>query len=174
MWPQHHQPLGFEGQQRFANRRLADPESRRQIGHWPVSFAAAGVVFGSRIETAADARLVVRLASVSKPVAALALLVPLGEAALARLMPVARVLRQRGVLVDLGTGERRLPRELERANRLGVGYAVIAGDSELVRNEAIIREMASGSQRSVPLARLGDELMALARGRPAGAGEETG
>ena len=119
-------------------------------------------------------RVVLLLAGGDRAPGPLVLLVPLGEAALTRLMPVARCLRQRGVPVDLGVGERRLPRELERANRLGVSYAVIAGDSELARSEAIIREMASGSQRNVPLDRLGDELMALAeRGRD-GAGEETG
>ena len=99
----------------------------------------------------------------------LALFVPLGEAALTRLMPEARALRARGIAVDLGSGERRLPRELERANRLGVRYAVIAGDSELAQGEAIIREMGSGSQRVVPLAALADEIATLAEHREEGA-----
>jgi CubicO group peptidase (beta-lactamase class C family) len=52
----------------------------RQIESWPVSFVAAGVVTGDgRIETHGDASRVVRLASVSKPVAALALLVAAEE-----------------------------------------------------------------------------------------------
>jgi histidyl-tRNA synthetase len=118
-------------------------------------------------------RVVLLLAADDRAPGPFALLVPLGEPALARLMPVARALRRRGVAVDLGTGERRLPRELERANRRGVRYAVIAGDSELAKGEAIIREMASGSQRSVPLAALGDELIALAKGGPGGAAGET-
>lgn len=95
----------------------------------------------------------------------LALLIPLGEAALSRLLPVARSLRRRGLGVDLGTGERRLPRELERANRLGVRYVVIAGDTELARGQAIIREMISGAQREVELDALADELVAMAGSR---------
>ena len=55
-------------------------QALRQIDGWPVSFAAAGVVHpGGRVETHGDARRAVRLASVSKPVAALAVLVAAEE-----------------------------------------------------------------------------------------------
>jgi CubicO group peptidase (beta-lactamase class C family) len=54
-------------------------QALRQIADWPVSFAAAGVVSGDTVETEGDARRVVRLASVSKPVAALATLVAAEE-----------------------------------------------------------------------------------------------
>jgi CubicO group peptidase (beta-lactamase class C family) len=52
----------------------------RQIDAWPVSFAAAGVLTrAGRAETHGDASRAVRLASVSKPVAALATLVAAEE-----------------------------------------------------------------------------------------------
>ena len=54
-------------------------QALRQIGHWPVSFAAAAVVAAGEVASAGDARRVVRLASVSKPVAALATLVAAEE-----------------------------------------------------------------------------------------------
>jgi len=55
-------------------------QALRQIDVWPVSFAAAGVVHGDgRVETHGDTRRAVRLASVSKPVAALATLVAAEE-----------------------------------------------------------------------------------------------
>jgi CubicO group peptidase (beta-lactamase class C family) len=55
-------------------------EALRQIETWPVPFAAAGVVSAvGAVETHGDARHVVRLASVSKPVAALAVLVAAEE-----------------------------------------------------------------------------------------------
>jgi CubicO group peptidase (beta-lactamase class C family) len=55
-------------------------QALRQIESWPVSFAAAGVVTGDgRIETQGDGTRVVRLASVSKLVAALAVLVAAEE-----------------------------------------------------------------------------------------------
>lgn len=55
-------------------------QALRQIERWPVAFAAAGVVTrDGRVESHGDARHVVRLASVSKPVSALALLVAAEE-----------------------------------------------------------------------------------------------
>ena len=93
-----------------------------------------------------------------------ALFIPLGEAALRALLPVARVLRAhpRPLRVEIGHGERRLPRELERAAKLGVGYTVIVGDEELARGEAKLRDMKSRQERSVPLVEVAAELLALA------------
>ncbi len=91
------------------------------------------------------------------------LLIPLGEAALRRLLPVARAARQAGVAVELGYGGRKLPRELERANKLSVAYAVIAGDNEIASGEAVLRAMGSGEQRRVSFAALAAELVGLAR-----------
>lgn len=55
-------------------------QALRQIDGWPVDFAAAGVVDqNGRSTTYGDAALAVRLASVSKPVAALAMLVAAEE-----------------------------------------------------------------------------------------------
>jgi CubicO group peptidase (beta-lactamase class C family) len=70
------------GMLRRSVRGLVSPrvQALRQIDAWPVSFAAAGVVLGDgRVETHGDTQRVVRLASVSKPVAALATLVAAEE-----------------------------------------------------------------------------------------------
>jgi histidyl-tRNA synthetase len=93
-----------------------------------------------------------------------ALFVPLGEAALRALLPVAGTLRahSRPLRVELGYGDRRLTRELERAAKLGVAYTVIAGDDELARGEAKLKDMKSRHERSVPLAEVAAELLALA------------
>jgi len=93
----------------------------------------------------------------------LVLLIPLGEAALQHLMPVARAARRGGVITELGYGARKLPRELERANKLGVAYAVIVGDNELGAGEAVLRDMKTGEQRRVPIGRLAAELISLGR-----------
>ena len=65
--------------------------------------------------------------SATRPDAAgpVALLIPLGEAALQRLLPAARRARQGGVPVELGYGIRKLPRELERGQPSGRG---VGGD----------------------------------------------
>ncbi|MBA3567329.1 MAG: beta-lactamase family protein [Actinobacteria bacterium] len=55
-------------------------QALRRIESWPVSFAAAGVVTGDGLaETHGDSRHAVRLASVSKPVGAIAVLVAAEE-----------------------------------------------------------------------------------------------
>jgi histidyl-tRNA synthetase len=93
----------------------------------------------------------------------LALFIPLGAAALRRLLPIAQEARAGGMAVDVAYGGRKLRAELERANKLGVPYAVILGDDELARGEVILREMASGAQHPLPLPRLATELASLAR-----------
>jgi histidyl-tRNA synthetase len=108
-------------------------------------------------------RVALLLGDQEQRTAPVALLIPLGEAALHRLLPVARAARRQGVGVELGYGSRRLPRELERANRIGARWAVIAGDDELTRGEVVLREMRSGEQRPLALARLADELVDLGR-----------
>ncbi|MEK6665264.1 MAG: His/Gly/Thr/Pro-type tRNA ligase C-terminal domain-containing protein, partial [candidate division NC10 bacterium] len=74
---------------------------------------------------------------------------------------VAQAMRHSGVAVEVGYGVRKLRNELDRANRLKVPYAVIVGEQELEKGEALIREMGSGTQRPVPLNRLEAELIAL-------------
>ncbi|HET7875519.1 MAG TPA: ATP phosphoribosyltransferase regulatory subunit, partial [Methylomirabilota bacterium] len=108
-------------------------------------------------------RVVLLLGDEAAAAAPLALLIPLGEGPLKRLLPEARRARQAGARVELGYGARKLPRELERANKLGVAWAVIVGDNELGKGEAVLRDMKSGEQRPVALDRLGDELIGLAR-----------
>ena len=106
-------------------------------------------------------RVVLLLGEEARPAGPLAVVIPLGETALRRLLPAVRQARQAGLAVELGYGLRKLPRELERANRMGATWAVIAGDNELARGEAVIRQMGSGGQRQVPLDRLADELLTL-------------
>jgi histidyl-tRNA synthetase len=106
-------------------------------------------------------RVVLLLDESGRPAGPLALLIPLGPAALGRLLAAGRAARRQGVAVEVGYGERRLPRELERASKLGARYAVIVGDSELAAGHALLREMGSGQQRPVPLDGLAGELAAL-------------
>lgn len=101
----------------------------------------------------------------------LAVMIPIGEAALDRLLPVARAARQRGVRVELAYGDRKLPRELQRANRLGARWAVIGGEDELARGEVLLRTMGTGEQRSLAIADLAEALMRLAVDPGQGSGQ---
>jgi histidyl-tRNA synthetase len=117
-------------------------------------------------------RVVLLLGDEDRPLPPVALLIPLGEEPLRRLMPIARTLRQAGVFVELAYGDRKLPRELDRANRLGVGYAVIVGDAELESGQAIVRDMKSRQQRSERLHELPRVLRQLAA-EPSAVGRRT-
>jgi histidyl-tRNA synthetase len=102
----------------------------------------------------------------------LAVVIPLGDRALERVLPLVRAARARAVGLELGSGHRKLRAELERANKLGAEHVVIVGDTELEREEAIMRAMKSGQQRAVPLGTLVEELEAIAAGTRGGAGRE--
>jgi len=118
-------------------------------------------------------RVVLLLGEADRSLSPLAFLIPLGEAPLRRLMPIARALRQAGVPTELAYGDRKLQRELDRANRAGVRYTVIVGDTELEHGQAIVRDMKSRQQRPEALddlPRLFRQLAAeesLDSGRPA-------
>jgi len=111
-------------------------------------------------------RVVLLLGEEHRSRALSAFLIPLGEAPLLRLMPIARALRQAGVSTELAFGDRKLQRELDRANRVGVRYAVIVGDSELEQGQAIIRDMKSRQQRSEALDDLPELFRRLAAEQP--------
>jgi histidyl-tRNA synthetase len=121
------------------------------------SDAATGFAIGME-------RVALLLGDSLPPTRPLVLMIPLGDEALTRLLPVAQAVRARGIGVDLGYGGRKLRGELERANKLGVDHAVIVGETELAAGTAILREMKSGTQRTVKLADLADELAALGTG----------
>jgi histidyl-tRNA synthetase len=72
---------------------------------------------------------------------------------------IARELRNAGFNVDIAVQPNRsLGDQLKYANRKGVRFAVIAGSAELDRGEAALKDLASGEQTTVPLARLAEEM----------------
>ena len=80
-------------------------------------------------------------------------LVPLGEDAEARSLPLAEALRASGLRVDVGYSGN-LGRRMKRANRLNASVAVLIGDDELAKEVATVRDMDGGDQAEVPLAQL--------------------
>jgi histidyl-tRNA synthetase len=105
----------------------------------------------------------------AEPVASpLALLIPVGNAALQRLLPLAQTLRRQGLAVEVSYGSRKLRSELDRANRLKVPYAVILGDAELEKGQVQLREMARGTQRELALDLIPGELVRLEEARRRG------
>ncbi len=75
-------------------------------------------------------------------------------------MILAHRLRAEGFVVELGY-RGNLSRRLKRADRLGARVAVLIGEDELAREAATVRDLDTGEQVEVPLARLADHLAAF-------------
>ncbi|MCZ6524431.1 MAG: histidine--tRNA ligase [Alphaproteobacteria bacterium] len=83
--------------------------------------------------------------------------VPLGETAESRALPLCRELRQAGLVIEL-TFRGNLSRRLKAANKLNGRAAVLIGEDELAREVATVRDLDSGAQTEVALAALAAHL----------------
>jgi histidyl-tRNA synthetase len=93
------------------------------------------------------------LANEPAPLPRPVVIAPLGAAAEAKVLGIARALRRAGIAVEQdyrGTMKRRL----QRANKLKARAVVIIGDDELAKGVAQVKDLDSGAQREVALDRL--------------------
>ncbi len=120
-----------------------------QIGGGP----APGVGFGAGLE---------RLLEVARPeppsLRGGVLFAIIADQARPRLFALLDELRAAGVPADAAYGSRRLKRMLELASRREVDRVVIVGDDEWEHEQATVRDMTSGEQRTVALDLLVKEL----------------
>jgi histidyl-tRNA synthetase len=77
--------------------------------------------------------------------------VPLGDAAMARLVVLAARLRAAGIRVDLAYGGRGVKGAMKAADRSGAKYALVLGDRDLADGEIGLKDLAGGEQRQIPL-----------------------
>ncbi len=77
-----------------------------------------------------------------------------GDAARRAAVLLSRELRGSHMGIITATGDRSLKAQLRHANTLGVSYAVILGDDEVERGEAVVRDMSANAQVTVPQASL--------------------
>jgi histidyl-tRNA synthetase len=73
--------------------------------------------------------------------APLALVAPMGEAAGAAGLALARRLRQTGARIDLESPHRRLKAQMKQADKVGARFVVILGDAELEAGRATVRDL---------------------------------
>ncbi len=85
------------------------------------------------------------------PAAALPVaVVPVGEAAVPAALAVLQTLRGAGIRAEMAY-RGNLKRRMERANRIGAGYAVILGEEEVARGVAQVKHLGQGGQEEVAL-----------------------
>ena len=76
--------------------------------------------------------------------------VPIGADAKARLVGLAGELRARGVRADIAYGDRGLKGAMKSADRSGAPLVVVLGDNEVQGRTAVIKEMTTGDQSTIP------------------------
>ena len=82
----------------------------------------------------------------------------LGDDAKEASLSLASRLRNLGIGAVLAPGGRSLRSQMRYANSLGVPYALVLGEEEIKKGTVILRDMAKGEQREVPLQGVEDEL----------------
>jgi len=79
---------------------------------------------------------------------------------MAKALELSATLRNLGLHVEVAVMGRSISRALTDANRRGVAYAVIVGPNELKEQKVVLREMKKSTQRTVPISRLAQEILA--------------
>ncbi|MGI4747668.1 MAG: histidine--tRNA ligase [Janthinobacterium lividum] len=103
------------------------------------------------------------LLAASPVVAVPVAVVPVGDAALPAAVDVMQALRQAGIRTEMGY-RGNVKRRMERANRIGAGFAVILGEEEVARGVAQVKDLAQGTQQEVALAAVAAHIASI---RPA-------
>ena len=71
---------------------------------------------------------------------------------------LAQQLRGKGIRTEKDYLGKSLKAQMKAADRFQAKYVVIIGDSELEKQIAVVREMATGQQQEVPLSQLVEDL----------------
>jgi len=85
-------------------------------------------------------------------------LAQLGSDATKHAFTLFETLRQSGIRVSSNFSKEGLKAQLEQADKLGVAYAVILGQKELLDQTVIIRDMENGIQEVVDLNKISEEI----------------
>jgi histidyl-tRNA synthetase len=97
------------------------------------------------------------LADEPRPLPRPVVIAPLGAAAEARALGIARNLRKQGIVVEQDY-RGNMKRRMQRANKLNARAALIIGDDELAKGVAQLKDLDSGTQREVPFETLAEAL----------------
>jgi histidyl-tRNA synthetase len=87
----------------------------------------------------------------------------LGGKAKAGAVKLTAELRRAGIAAISSFGDRSLKAQLRQANTLGSAYALILGEEEVKSGTVVLRDMAKGEQRTVPM---GEVVGLLVQGNP--------
>lgn len=87
-------------------------------------------------------------------------LAPIGKQAFDLLFTVGVKLRRKGIKIETSyDSEKALKWHLKQANRTNAKFTVIVGEDELKAAQALVKDMAQGTQKTVPLTNLFEKLL---------------
>ena len=85
----------------------------------------------------------------------------LGEEAALKAFPLVHLLRRKGVQVAMDLEGKSLKSQMKQADRAKARFALILGEEELAKGEAVLRDMASKEQQQLPLTGTQEALCAM-------------
>jgi histidyl-tRNA synthetase len=125
----------------------------------------AGIGFGIGIDRVALAVQAANKVAASTPDA---VIISLGDAALAHCAALARKLRDQNVSVEMLSPDRKMKALLTRATKIGARFAIIVGDNELQRGVVQCRDLQQSRQSELPEADLTAAIKQAAAGTAEG------
>ncbi len=108
-------------------------------------YPAVGISFG--LDIIQDALLPARKSGKKTATVAYVIPIKIGEEA----QKIAAQLRKAGVNTDIDMNSRDIKRNLEYAAAAGIPFAILVGDKEVKSGKVTVREMKSGSEKSVTI-----------------------
>jgi histidyl-tRNA synthetase len=117
-----------------------------------------GIGFAAGIERIA---LLVAQAGRESPERPVVFLAPLGAAEEERADALAQELRKAGIATEVSFRRANPGNQLKRADALGARFALVLGEQELRSGRGKLKELATGAQEEVDLAKLPDEVRRL-------------
>ena len=105
-------------------------------------------------------RLVLALQSQAKAVVTVpvAYIIPLGAGMNRHALKLARELRGKGLIIDIGDESFRLKKAFETAEKLGAKYAILVGENEVAGDCFAVKNLATGEQVAIARAQLAAKL----------------
>ena len=85
----------------------------------------------------------------------------LGTEAREAAVPWMHALRQNGPTVEMAWEDKSLKAQMKQADRHGAGLVLIVGDSEIENEEALLRDMQTKEQQTIPFDKLTDTVLEL-------------
>lgn len=90
--------------------------------------------------------------------------ISIGEAGMNQSRLIARQLRDKAIRCDVDFSDSSLKSKLNEANRLGVEYVIIIGDTEIAQQRAVVRSMKDSKQEEVIFVQVSDYLAQRLKG----------